>query len=132
MVVNYTKNPQNILSVFPSVEYFYSRSKVGIGLLAKVKTFVNCGCVWIMKVLFYIGVLSKLWFVGQSQDHFLYIDIDYEAFHVNGSRLTGIIKLVVPKPRLSWFRGKRLGKYIGYIGIYTVYMFETWMSTYRI
>ena len=112
----------NINRFFLPLSDSYSRSKFGIGLLAKVKTFANCGCVWIMRVLFHIGVLSESWFVGQSQDHFLSIDIDYEAFHVNGSRLTGIIKLVVPKPMLSWFRGKRLGKYIGYIGIYKIYV----------
>ena len=129
----YANNPQNnIKRFFLPLSDSYSRSKIGIGLLAKVKAFVNCGCVWIMKVLLHIGVLSKLWFVGQSQDHFLSIDIDYETFHVNGSHLTRIIKLVVPKPRLSWFRGKRLGKCIGYIGIYIVYMFRTWMSAYRI
>ena len=129
----YAKNPQkNIKRFFLPLSDSYSRSKIGIGLLAKVKTFVNCGCIWIMRVLFHIDVLFKSWFVGQSQDHFLSIDIDYETFHVNGSHLTRIIKLVVPKPKLSWFRGKRLGKYIRYIGICIVYIFRTWMFTYRI
>ena len=133
LVANLRENPQNIIKrFFLPLSDSYSRSKIGIGLLAKVKAFVNCRCVWIMKVLLHIGVLSKLWFVGQSQNHFLSIDIDYETFHVNESRLTWIIKLVVPKLRLSWFRGKRLGKYVWNIGIYKVYVFRTWMSTYRI
>ena len=126
----YAKNPQNnIKQFFLPLSDSYSRSKVGIGLLTKVKAFVNCGWVWIMKALFHIGVLSKSWFVGQSQDHFLSIDIDYEAFHINGSRLTRIIKLVVPKPMLNWFRGKRLGNILD-IFIYIGYMFRAWRSTY--
>ena len=61
-------------------------------------------------------------FYWPKSDHFLSNDIDYETILVNGSRLTGIIKLIVQKPRLSWFRGKRLGKYIGCIGIYKIYV----------
>ena len=50
---------------------------------------------------------------------------------VNGSRLTGITKFVEPKPRLSWFRGKRLGNILDILA-YIRYMFRTWMSTYWI
>ena len=42
----YAKNPQiNIKRFFLPLSDSYSRSKIGIGLLAKVKAFVNCGCV---------------------------------------------------------------------------------------
>ena len=50
---------------------------------------------------------------------------------VNGSRLTGIIKLVVPKPRLSWFKGKMLGNTLDVLA-YIRYMFRAWTSPYRI
>ena len=49
--------------------------------------------------------------------------------HVNGFRLIGIIKFVVPKPRLNWFRGKRLGNILNILA-YIRYMFWTYMSTY--
>ena len=42
----YAKNPQkNIKRFFLPLSDSYTRSKIGIGLLAKVKAFVNCGCV---------------------------------------------------------------------------------------
>ena len=108
LVANFhAKNPQNILSIFPSIEWFllkiqdwhwffgqsqdlcpsrmclnyegfipYRMSCLSCDLLAKVKI-TSCPSTSIMKL-----------------------------FKANGSHLTGIIKLILPKSRLSWFRVK--------------------------
>ena len=78
------KTLNQMLSVFLPLNGSLSRSKIGIGLLAKVKTHVHHICVWITKALFHIVRHDKLWFIGQSQGH-LFIDLDYEAFSLSMS-----------------------------------------------
>ena len=105
----HAKNPRLISSdYFPSIEWFLLKIRDWQGCWPKSSPCPSKMC-FNHEALFHIGVVSKLWFVGQSQDHFLSIDIDYEASMSMGPRLTGITRFVVPKPRPSWFRGKRLG-----------------------